>query len=325
MRLIKLGNTNLELSNVCLGGGGFGVKLTEGQAFEIMDAFASAGGNFIDTANVYCKWVPGVFNCSEEIIGKWLKSRNAYGKAVIATKGGHYNFDAPQISRVNRREIQKDMDESLKTLGLDRIDLYWLHRDDETKSIAEIIDMMEGFVREGKVRYYGASNYRLERMKAALAYAREQDVQGFSAVSNQWSLASVNPGHNINSDSTLVFMTEEYRRWHKETKTPSIPYSSTAFGFFEKLRRAGGDETKLPDNMRSAYVNSRNLRVYKELLEQSERLGVSVHALSLAALINQHFDVIPVNSVRSVEQLRGIIQASETALEVDIIEREGAE
>jgi aryl-alcohol dehydrogenase-like predicted oxidoreductase len=325
MRRLTLRGTDIELSAVCLGAAGFGVKLTEERAFEILDAFTEAGGNFIDTANVYCRWVPGKANCSEEIIGRWLKSRNAYKTVIIATKGGHYDFNSPKIPRISKQEIKKDLDDSLKTLGLDNIDFYWLHRDDEAKPIEEIIDIMEGFVKEGKVRYYGASNYKLERMKAAKAYADGNGIQGFSAVSNQWSLASVNPGANINPDPTLAFMTEEYYQWHRETLTPMIPYSSTAFGFFEKLALAGGDPSKLSEDMKRTYANERNLRIYKELVRLSKEQGVSVHALSLACLAKQLFDVIPVNSVRNLEQLKGIIQAGELDVSgTDIMEREGA-
>jgi aryl-alcohol dehydrogenase-like predicted oxidoreductase len=325
MRRLTLRGTNLELSAVCLGAAGFGVKLTEEQAFEILDAFTGAGGNFIDTANVYCRWVPGKANCSEEILGKWLKSRNAQRSVVVATKGGHYDFDNPRISRVNRDEIRKDLDDSLITLKLDQIGFYWLHRDDESKPIEEIIDIMEAFVKEGKIRYYGASNYKLERMKAAKAYADSKNILGFSAVSNQWSLASPNPGTNINPDPTLAFMTDEYYRWHTETLTPMIPYSSTAFGFFEKLKKAGGDFVKLPEDLRKAYANGRNMRVYNDLTALSEELNVSVHALSLACLARQPFDVIPVNSVTNPGQLRDIIQAGGLDLTgIDIIKREGA-
>ena len=156
MKYIKLHDTSLVLSNICLGGGSFGTGLSESQTFEILDAFVEAGGNFADTANVYGKWAEDGKNHSEELIGKWIKSRNAYGKIIIATKGGHYDLSTPQLSRVNRSEVQKDIEESLKSLGIDSIDFYWLHRDNESKPAEEIIDFMEAFVKEGKIRYYGA-------------------------------------------------------------------------------------------------------------------------------------------------------------------------
>ena len=164
MKYINLHNTSLKLSNICLGAGIFGSGTSEAQVFELLDAFTGAGGNFIDTANVYGKWERDKKNHSEIIIGKWLKAKNAYDKLIVATKGAHYDLSTPDVPRLNKQDIKEDLEESLATLGLDRLDFYWLHRDDEKKPVGEIIDTMESFVTEGKIRYYGASNYKLHRM-----------------------------------------------------------------------------------------------------------------------------------------------------------------
>lgn len=151
MRYQVMNQTDLKLSNLCLGGAGFGDRLNLEQSFEILDAFVRAGGNFIDTANIYCRWVPGLENCSEIVLGEWLKARGAYRDVVIATKGAHYLFDTDEkISRVNEKEIRKDLEESLKTLGADVIDFYWLHRDDESRPIEEIVDILEKLKQEGR-------------------------------------------------------------------------------------------------------------------------------------------------------------------------------
>ncbi|MDR1117648.1 MAG: aldo/keto reductase [Oscillospiraceae bacterium] len=330
MKKVRLKDTALELSNICLGAAGFGPGMAKAQTFEILDAFMAAGGNFIDTANVYGKWMPDRKNHSEEVLGEWLKSGNARNKAIIATKGGHYDLSAPQISRVNREGVEKDLEESLRTLGLDHIDFYWLHRDDVNTPVEEIIDMMEGFVKEGKIRYYGASNYTLERMKAADTYAKANGFQGFSAVSNQWSLATLT--QTGNSDPTLAGMTDEFYRWHKETKTPMIPYTSTARGFFDKmfklqpkvkdgvLLESGGEEAKGIE----AQLSERNIRIYEDLLELKEKYQVSLYTLSLAYFLNQPFEVIPVSSVRNVEQLKGLVSASDITLPGEFTEKYSA-
>ena len=335
MKYVKLHNTLLELSNICLGGGSFGTGLDETQTFEILDAFTAAGGNFVDTANVYGKWAEDKINHSEKTIGKWIKSRNAYDKIIIATKGAHYNLDTPNLPRLSKQDIQKDIEESLTALGLDCIDFYWLHRDDERRDIEEIIDTMESFVAEGKIRYYGASNYRLNRMKEAVAYSQKNNCQGFSAVSNQWSLASVNPESRASSDPTLAWMTKEFYQWHKKTKMPSIPYSATASGFFEKLFNAKPlvkdgilitpyDNIELPEYIKKAYINETNLRTYEELLKLKDKYNLSLYTLSVACLLNQPFDVIPISSVRNIEQLNGFLQASDIVIEnnfTDLTER----
>ena len=149
MKYIQLNNTDLDVSRICLGTAGFGDKLDQEKSFEVLDAFIRAGGNFIDTANVYCKWLEGHGNCSEQIIGKWLKDRGAEGKVIVATKGAHYSFEDPGRSRVNREDIRADLDESCRTLGKDEIDFYWLHRDDPEKPVEEIVDILEELKKEG--------------------------------------------------------------------------------------------------------------------------------------------------------------------------------
>lgn len=237
MKYVDLNNTELNVSRICLGTAGFGEKLNEEECFRILDAFVQAGGNFIDTANVYCKWVEGLGNCSEQIIGKWLRQRKTDGKVIVATKGAHYSFEDPSKSRVNREAIRADLEESCRTLGKDVIDFYWLHRDDPEKPVEEILDILEELKKEGKLRYYGFSNYGTERLKEIEKCLRERKLPGITAVSNQWSLAGINPGSNTNPDPTLVEFSEEEYQWHCKTKTASVPFSSTAMGFFPSLKR----------------------------------------------------------------------------------------
>lgn len=307
MRREKLQNTELELSCICYGTANFGEKLTKEEAFLILDAFYEGGGNFIDTANIYCRWVPGLTNSSEQYIGEWLKTRNAYNHMVVATKGGHFELRLPVVSRINKEEIKKDIDESLLTLGIDTIDFYWLHRDNPHMEIAEIIDIMEEFVKEGKIRYYGASNYSEQRMEEALHYAKQKGVQGFNAVSNQWSMASVNPGANGNPDQTLVIMDDSYYQWHKKTKMTMIPYSSSANGFFQKMEQG----LFISDSVKAAYENERNFKIYQDLCKIKEQTGISVYTLSIAWLLNQPFQVFPVASVSKIEQLKDFLAAGE--------------
>ncbi len=315
-----LNGTDLKVSRICLGGGNFGEKLDRETVFQVLDTYIDGGGNFIDTANVYCRWIPGLANSSEKMIGEWLESRSAKNNVIIATKGGHYDLQSPLVSRVTKADIRLDLTESMKTLLLDRIDLYWLHRDDPNKPVEEIVDYMEELVREGSIRYYGASNFSQKRLEEASIYARKNHLQGFSAVSNMWSAASINPVFDSMRDATMELMGQALYEWHKETGLPMIPYTSTANGFFEKLYRAGARveegrlltpiaDLELSEHLLKIYLNDRNLRLYEVLLEIHKETGASVIALSLAFLISQPFDVIPVGSVTKPEQLNGLLEA----------------
>lgn len=328
MKYVCLKDTDLKLSRICLGSAGFGEKLDRDQSFSILDAFVRAGGNFIDTANVYCKWVETLGNCSEQVLGEWMKSRGAAKNVVIATKGGHYLFGGREgISRVNRQEIRKDLEESARTLGLETIDFYWLHRDDPQKPAEEIVDILEELRKEGKIRYYGFSNYRMDRLRSLDEVIRRRTGKGITAVSNQWSLASINSGGNMNPDPTLVEFSREEYQWHCETGSAAIPFSSTAMGFFSKLQKAGIDPGKeissqemqrIPEALRKAYWNEENLERYQRLLELQKETGKSLQALSLAYFFTQPFQAIPVTGVNNCCQLQEAVDACEIQLEPGI-------
>ncbi len=326
MRYRTIKNTDLKVSNLCLGTAPFGEKVSREEAFEILDAYVRAGGNFLDTANIYCKWIPGVGNCSEQVLGQWLRARGAFKEVVIATKGGHHLFDVPvKKPRLSEAEVRTDLEDSLKTMGLETIEFYWLHRDDETKPVEEIIDLLEKLKKEGKIRYYGLSNYKAYRMEQARSYARSIGSKGPYAISDQWSMASVNEGKNVNPDPMLAQVKKEEYEWHLRTQTPAIPFSSTAMGFFEKMKKAGvkvengrvlseGNRELIASSLWDAYYNEDNLRKYEILLSLQKETGHSLQALSLAYLISQPFQVFPVGAVRNVEQLRSLLEAGDIEL-----------
>lgn len=323
----RMNGTDLEVSSICLGGGSFGSKLTKKQSYEVLDRYVALGGNFIDTAKVYCSWIPGMERISETVIGTWLKERGNANDLVIATKGAHYNFDTPNVSRVSREDVYMDLDESRKILGMDTIDFYWLHRDDESKEIGEIIDFMEQLVQEGKIRYYGASNYSVERLKEAEAYAKQHGKQGFSAVSNQWSLASKRNEaiEAEKKESSLITTSYEQYCWHVDSKKPLVPYSATAEGFFYKMYQDG---RRLDMNNRvnkqeevSVYWTDRNMMIYNDMLRLNRELGLSFISMSIAYLLNQPFEVYPVCGVSDIAQLDDIFRGNEIVLPKDMVEK----
>lgn len=325
MKYIQLNNTDLNVSRICLGTAGFGDKLDQEKSFKVLDTFVQAGGNFIDTANVYCKWLEGRGNCSEQIIGKWLKDRGTQGKVIVATKGAHYSFEDQGRSRVNREDIRTDLDESCRTLGTDVIDFYWLHRDDPKKPAEEIVDILEELQKEGRIRYFGFSNYRTKRLKEIQKCLEERNHPGITAVSNQWSLAGINPGGNTNPDPTLVEFSREEYKWHCETKTASIPFSSTAMGFFSKLQKMGVLYTEkvdtfwmrnmesqiadLSESIKKSYWNETNLRTYQKLLKLQKETGHSLQSLALAYFFHQPFQTVPVTGVSNLNQLKDALTA----------------
>lgn len=303
MKKVRMAGTELTLSRICLGTDQFGSKLDRQEAFRILDHFRDLGGNFLDTANIYGKWLPDGINHSERLVGQWLRERKAVSDMVVATKGGHYDLDHPEISRVTREGIRADLEESLLALGLERIDFYWLHRDNPAMEMEELIGILEELVKEGKIRYYGASNFCLERLEEAYAYADIHRGQGFRAVSNQWSLAvEGEPGGDMQSpapgDPTMVKTDQALYEWHRHTGMPLVPYSSSAGGYFARLETG-----RLPAGMAAKYDTDRNLGIYRLLQEESARCGISAFGLGQAFLLAQPFQVYPATAVSSPDQM----------------------
>lgn len=310
--------TNLLVSNICLGTAEFGISISEENAFKILDTFVEQGGNFVDTANVYGKWIKGLANCSERIIGKWIKSRNKKNTIIVATKGGHYSFNDKRISRVNKLEIGRDIKESLHTLGIDCIPFYWLHRDDLNKSIEEIIDILLYYQKEGLIRYFGLSNYKTSRLEEARKYLSKMG-NNLCGVSNQWSFAEKNIV--TFEDISLVKVNSQEYIWHKNTQVPLIPYSATAQGFFSKLHRAGlvvengkiksyGETfTQISKQTLKLYWSKENLKKYEFLINLQKSTGYNIHTLAVNQLINEQFQVVPICAAKNCNQLMEIIHS----------------
>ena len=177
MDRILIHGTDLEVSQICFGQVKLGLRPDETEGMRLLDIFASLGGNFVDTASVYSDWVPGELHRSERILGDYFHSRGNRDQFVICTKGCHYDL-ATKADRVTPADFIADLESSLKALRTDRIDMYLFHRDDMRMPVAALLEVCEKAKAEGKSRYYGSSNWRVQRLTAADKAAQEH---GFEA------------------------------------------------------------------------------------------------------------------------------------------------
>jgi len=315
MRYIKIEGADLRLSAICLGTATFGSSITARESFRMMDDYSSAGGNFIDTARVYADWLPGGSGASETTIGNWLSQRGSRDDIILATKGGHPRLETMNIPRMSHKEVASDIEQSLRCLRTDRIDIYWLHRDDVTISVEDILGMMEGFVGQGKIRYYGCSNWCVPRIAEALSCAKSIGVRGFIANQPMWSLAQWNPG--TIGDATLVPMSPELYELHKSSGLAVMAYSSQAKGFFSKYARDGEN---IEQAMKRRFWNDKNLARAKKVIELSNELKVPVAAIPLAWLACQPFPAIPIIGPRNAAQLEESLTAADLTLPPDVVE-----
>lgn len=292
MKRIKLFDT--EISELCFGCDRVGTYLSKELSYELLDRFIEAGGNFLDTARLYCK------GNSEGFIREYLNSRNLKNIINVATKAGHPPVENMKHSRINREDIEFDINTSLKELGTDCIYMLYLHRDDETQPAGEILELMNEFIKCGKIHHFAVSNWKGSRIKEANEYAKAHGLSPIVASSILYNIAK----HNGHPDSTLVVMDEKELEFYTESKLPVFAFSSQAKGFFEKVT-AGAE---LPDGTKKQYLNDENIKLANEFKMKSAETGKTISKLSLEKLIgNSDFPVFPIIGVSSMEQLNQIL------------------
>ncbi len=311
MRYRTIPATDLTVSEICLGAGAFGSAVDRERSFQILDQFVEAGGTFIDTARAYAIWTSVGAGASERVIGQWLAERKLSADIVVASKGGHPEWSSLTTPRMSARDIIGDCEESLRTLAIDSIPLYWLHRDDPFQPVESLLQTLESLVQSGKIRYYGCSNWRPDRIRLAQTVAQANGWQGFVADQPMWSLALANT--DALPDKTLVWMDDALLEMHRQTRLTAIPYTAQARGVFAKVHSGGWDS--LTDDVSRDYDNMRNRVVYDRLKTLSHQKNVSITALSVAWLINNpDFVTIPIVSARSREQWNDILSATAVVL-----------
>ncbi|GAA2666727.1 MULTISPECIES: aldo/keto reductase [Actinosynnema] len=292
--MTKLGTTDLDVSRLNLGGNVFGWSADEAASHAVLDAFAEAGGNFVDTADVYSSWVPGHSGGeSETVLGSWLAKRGRRDDVVIATKVGMLEG----LDNQRGETIEKAVEGSLRRLGVEQIDLYYAHRDDPETPLVETLAAYDRLVRAGKIRYAAASNFSGDRLREAAAIAEREGFAGFVALQPRYNL--VERGEYERDLAPAL----------TELGLPSLPYSSLASGFLSGKYRPGVEVESVRAAGASRYLDERGLAVLAALDEVAGARGVSQSAVALAWLAAQPTVVAPIASARTVEQLEQLLPA----------------
>lgn len=305
MKYIKF--NNVDLSKIALGSADLGTAVNKEDSFKLLDYYFSHGGNIVDTGRVYCSWLKDGANKSESTLGEYIKINNIRNKVIICTKGGHPPIEDMSKSRINEKEIEKDLNESLKYLQTSYIDVYYLHRDDETKPVSEIMTFLNKFVKEGKIRFLGASNWKMARILEANAYARKNGLTPFTFSEIQWSYARLNEEGKY--DKSLVYMNKEEYEQYKKSDIILMAFSSQAQGFFSKLDNG---VSSLNDITKEKFLNDINLERYELIKEIKKDSDLSSTAIGLNALIcNKDIKVIPIVGGFSLPLLEDSLKATD--------------
>ena len=298
-----------KTSVLCLGTVGLGFDFSQKQSNEILDAFVNLGGNFLDTARVYGDFAGGVCGISERAVGNWLAARRNREQIIVGTKGGHPELSAMNVGRLDRENLSDDIRRSLDDLMVDQVDIYWLHRDDVSRPVGEILETLNGFLQAGYTRFIGVSNWTTARIREANAYAAAHGMTGFCANQPQFSLAR----QEVMTDPTLYQMDREMYEFHVETGMPCVSFSSQAKGFFIKLH----DGAEISDGAKRRFDSPGNRAIYARLLALSEETGYSVGALSLAYLTCNRFDIFPIVGVSRLSQVEFLREAGDARISLE--------
>jgi aryl-alcohol dehydrogenase-like predicted oxidoreductase len=290
---IRLPKTTLDVSPICLGGNVFGWSADKDESFAVLDAFVAAGGNFIDTADVYSEWVDGhVGGESETIIGAWMAARGNRSDIVIATKVAMLST-RPGLSRAN---IMAAVEDSLRRLQTDYIDLYYAHKDDPTVPLEETLGAFDELVKAGKVRNIGASNYVGARLHEASEVSKKHGFAEYSVLQNRYNLVDREP---FETDSAPALA---------ELGISAVPFYGIALGFLTGKYQPGVELKTARTEGAKQYFTEENWATLAKVTKLASELGVSEAAIALAWLRAQPTVGVPIASARTVEQLAALMQ-----------------
>jgi len=299
----------MKISKIILGGVPFGTVLNKDQSFQMMDRFVEQEGNTIDTARVYCEWLEGGKYASEQTIGEWVKARNNRKDIILITKGGHHRLSSPNVSRLSKEEIFEDIDISLRTLQMDYVDIYMLHRDDILRPVSDIMDTLHILVEQGKTRAIGVSNWSAKRILEANQYAKQNRKTPLCVSEIQWSLAECFP--KTFGDQTLICMNPNEYQQYMEIGIPVIAYSSQANGIFTK---AGDEGLEYVNDKLQKFVTPENIKRYNNLQHFCKQTGYGKTAVSLSYIIDNKLNAAAIIGCSNIEQLEDSLSATKITL-----------
>lgn len=307
MRKITLGNSNVEVSDLCLGTDSLGSKIDRATSFGLLDLFAEKGGTFVDTANFYASWVPGCQGGeSETTIGLWMKERGNRAQMVIGSKLG---FDYPGCAGgLSAAEIERECDKSLRRLQTDRIDLYYAHRDDPHTPLEETMAAFDRLTRTGKVRTIGASNLRVWRIAEANALSQIRGWVRYCAVQQRHTY--LRPRHGADF-GPQVPVNEDLKVYCHSHGLTLVGYSVLLQGAYTRKDR------RIPAQYAGPDADAR-LAALKVVAKET---GATLNQVIIAWMRQSDPPVLPIIAGSRPEQLAENIAALAVTLTADQMKR----
>ena len=304
----RIGTTDLTVHPLCLGGNVFGWSADERESFRVLDAYTDAGGNFVDTADVYSAWVDGNEGGeSEAIIGRWMAARGNRDDMVVATKVGM----KAGLDDLRPDTIREAADASLQRLGVDHIDLYYAHTDDADTPVAETLGAFGELVEAGKVRHVAASNFSAARLRESIEVAEEEGLPRYVAHQPHYNLLE------RDVEASVIPAT-------RDLGLATFPYFSLASGFLTGKHRDGDAAGSARVSRVEKYADARGERMLAAMDTVAESRSASLATVALAWLAQRPTVASPIASARTVDQLPDLLAVAElelTAEEMALLDR----
>jgi aryl-alcohol dehydrogenase-like predicted oxidoreductase len=302
MKKRQLGHSGIEVPALCFGGNVFGWTANQERSFELLDALLASGLNFVDTADSYSTWAPGNHGGeSETIIGNWFKARGNRSQVILATKVGSPMGEGKK--GLSKKYIRQAVEDSLKRLQTDYIDLYQSHRDDESTPQVETLEVYAELMAEGKVRAIGASNFTAERLQSALEASRKHNLPRYETLQPEYNLYD-RAGYESSLEAICV-----------RNGLGVIPYFSLASGFLSGKYRSAEEAASRPRaGMLKKYFNERGMRILDSLRAVADELKAKPAQVALAWLMTRPAIAAPIASATNVEQLHELVEATRLEL-----------
>jgi aryl-alcohol dehydrogenase-like predicted oxidoreductase len=300
MRTVPLGDTDVRVSAFCLGTMYFGSRTDRETSYRLLDRYVEAGGSFLDTANIYARWVPGFKGGeSETLLGEWMRERGNRSQTFVATKVG---FQYPGVERGLRvHQIEAECEKSLQRLGVDAIDLYYAHVDDRDTPMEETMEAFDRLVRAGKVRLIGASNFLAWRLEEARWVSQTRGWAEYCCIQQRHSYIRPKPGASF---APQIATNDDLLDYCRVRDVTMLAYSPLLSGACTRTDRAFSEQYLGPDtDVRMAVLNA-----------VAAEVGATANQVVLAWMVQSDPPVIPLVAASTVEQMEENLRALEVAL-----------
>jgi aryl-alcohol dehydrogenase-like predicted oxidoreductase len=307
-----LGHTGVNVSTLCLGAMFFGTRNDQSTSCRILDAYVDAGGNFIDTANIYAHWIGGFRGGeSETVLGEWMRERGNRADLIIASKVG---FGYPGVPvGLRAQQIEEECNKSLRRLGINTIDLYFAHVDDRVTPLEETLEAFDRLVRAGKVRFIGASNYLSWRLEEARRLSQVNQWTQFCCIQQRYTYLRLKPGTSV---SPQVMVNDDLLDYCRSTGLALLAYSVLLGGAYTRLDRP------MPEQF-SGLENEKRLAALRAVAKEC---NVTVHQVILSWMMQSSPAIIPLVAASDETQLRenlGALSFQLTSEQMDYLNHAG--